>query len=72
MLNRPGLVGGRPAGCRLRLCWAYNLADPWDDQYELNCYDDDHIKPELVEADGIDPVRYWLRDLYDQPYETER
>lgn len=47
------------------LCWAYNLADPWGNQYELNCYDYDRIKTEFVEADGIEPVRYWPRELYE-------
>ncbi len=46
------------------ICWAYNLADPWGNEYELNCYDYEHIKMELIEADGVVPVRYWPRDLY--------
>ena len=46
------------------ICWAYNLADPWGNEYELNCYDYEHIKTELIEADGVVPVRYWPRDLY--------
>ena len=54
------------------LCWAYNLADPWGNQYELNCYDYERIKTELIEADGIDPVRYWPRDLYDQHRRADR
>jgi len=47
------------------LCWAFNLVDPWGNQYELNCYEYQKIKADLVEADGIEPVRYWPRDLYD-------
>jgi len=46
------------------MCWAYNLADPWGNQYELNCYEYDRVKTELIEADGIEPVRYWPRELY--------
>lgn len=46
------------------LCWAYNLADPWGNRYEINCYDYERIKAELIAADGIEPVRYWPRDLY--------
>lgn len=47
------------------LCWAYDLTDPWGNQYELNCYDYDRVRAELVEPDGITPQRYWPRALYD-------
>jgi catechol 2,3-dioxygenase-like lactoylglutathione lyase family enzyme len=47
------------------MCWAFNLADPWGNEYELNCYDYDRVRVELVETDGIEPVRYWPRSLYD-------
>lgn len=47
------------------LCWAFDLKDPWDNRYEINCYDYDRVRSELVEADGIDPVRYWPRELFD-------
>lgn len=46
------------------MCWAYNLADPWGNQYELNCYEYDRVRAELIDADGVDAVRYWPRDLY--------
>ena len=46
------------------ICWAFDLADPWRNQYELNCYDYDRIKRELVDAAGIEPVRYWPIELY--------
>lgn len=46
------------------MCWAFNIADPWGNQYELNCYDYERIKTELIEADGVEPVRYWPRELY--------
>ena len=46
------------------LCWAFDLADPWGNQYELNCYDYDRIRAELVEADKFTPQRKWPRDLY--------
>ena len=48
------------------MCWAFNLVDPWGNQYELNCYEYDRIKAELVEADGVNAVRYWPRELYAQ------
>lgn len=48
------------------MCWAYNLADPWGNQYEFNCYDYNRIKTNLIEAEGVDPVRYWPSELYSQ------
>lgn len=47
------------------LCWAYDLCDPWGNQYELNCYDYDRIRSDLIEADGITPTRYWPREIFD-------
>jgi hypothetical protein len=46
------------------MCWAFNLADPWANQYELNCFDYERIRAELVEADAVEVVRYWPRELY--------
>ena len=48
------------------MCWAFDLADPWGNQYELNCYDYARIKTELIEPDAIAAVRYWPRELYDE------
>lgn len=48
------------------LCWAYDLVDPWGNQYELNCYDYDRVRTELVEPDGITPQRYWPPELVDE------
>lgn len=67
----PGEINS-PAGQPLRiggivdfdLCWAYNLTDPWGNQYELNCYDYERIQTDLVEAEGITPVHYWPRKLH--------
>ena len=53
------------------MCWAFDFADPWGNQYELNCYDYARVRADLVEPDGITPVRYWPRDLYDS-YSTPR
>ena len=69
----PGEING-PSGQPLEvgdvvdfdMCWAYNMADPWGNQYELNCYEYERIKTELIEADGVQPVRYWPRGLYVQ------
>jgi catechol 2,3-dioxygenase-like lactoylglutathione lyase family enzyme len=46
------------------MCWAFDLADPWGNKYELNCYDYERVKTELVEADAVEAVRYWPRDTY--------
>jgi len=43
------------------LCWAFDLADPWGNQYELNCYAYDRIQADLVDRHGISAVRYWPR-----------
>jgi len=41
----------------LDMCWAFNLADPWGNPYELGCYPYEHIKAELIEAHGVEPTR---------------
>jgi len=46
------------------LCWAFDLVDPWGNQYEVNCYDYDRVRAELVEADDVKAERYWPRELY--------
>ncbi len=48
------------------LCWAYNISDPWGNQYEINCYDYARIERELVEAGGVQPVRYWPAEVYER------
>ena len=52
------------------MCWAFDLADPWGNQYELNCYDYDRVKADLIEPDAITAVRYWPRELYDERAEN--
>ena len=67
----PGEINN-PSGQRLELvdlvdfdmCWAFDLVDPWGNQYELNCYDYDRFQAELVEADEVRAVRYWPPELY--------
>lgn len=68
----PGEIQG-PAGGPLAitdlvdfdLCWAFDLLDPWGNQYELNCYDHDRVRTELVEADAVVPARYWPREAFE-------
>jgi len=47
------------------LCWAFNLADPWGNQYELNCYEYDRVRAELIDHDGVEPERYWPAETYE-------
>lgn len=47
------------------LCWAFDLVDPWGNKYELNCYEYDRIRSELVEEDDVEVVRYWPREVYE-------
>jgi catechol 2,3-dioxygenase-like lactoylglutathione lyase family enzyme len=47
------------------LCWAFNFVDPWSNQYELNSYDYDRIRADLIEADATAAVRYWSRELFE-------
>ena len=46
------------------LCWAFELTDPWGNCYELNCYEYDRVRVELVEADGVEVDRKWPRELF--------
>jgi catechol 2,3-dioxygenase-like lactoylglutathione lyase family enzyme len=46
------------------MCWAFNFADPWGNQYELNCYEYERVRAELVEAYSVQADRYWPRELY--------
>ena len=41
------------------LCYAFNFVDPWGNRFELNCYDVETVKADLIDAEGIEPVRYW-------------
>ena len=54
------------------LCWALNFADPWGNQYELNTYEYDRIKTELIDADGVQPTRYWPPETYSAYLASDR
>ena len=41
------------------LGYAYRFQDPWGNRFELNCYDVDTVRRELIDAEGIEAVRYW-------------
>jgi catechol 2,3-dioxygenase-like lactoylglutathione lyase family enzyme len=47
------------------MCWAFDLADPWGNIYELNCYDYERVRSELVEAEAVRADRKWPRQLYE-------
>lgn len=55
---------------RQRLSSAARVADPWGNGLELNCYGDQRVKTDLVDAAGVIPVRYWARELYNR-YKSE-
>ena len=71
-LSLPGEIKN-PKGQPLRpndiidfdMCWAFDLTDPWGNQYELNCYDYARVQTDLIEPNRISPVRYWPRELHD-------
>jgi catechol 2,3-dioxygenase-like lactoylglutathione lyase family enzyme len=62
----PGAIP-RPDGATLTigdlvdfdLCFAFDIADPWGNQYEINCYDHDAVRQALVVDDGVTPDRKW-------------
>jgi catechol 2,3-dioxygenase-like lactoylglutathione lyase family enzyme len=47
------------------ICWAFELADPWSNRYELNCYEYERVRTELVAADAVDVQRYWPSGLFE-------
>jgi len=47
------------------LCWAFELADPWGNLYELNCYDYDAVRAALIDRDGVRPGRKWPPELHE-------
>ncbi len=64
-LRGPGGAVLRPDDVRdFDLCWAFDVADPWGHQFELNCYEYDAVRAELIDGDGISPVRYWPSELH--------
>lgn len=48
------------------LCWAFEFSDPWGNRFELNCYDYDQVREQLVSPDGLVPQRKWPAGLYDE------
>jgi catechol 2,3-dioxygenase-like lactoylglutathione lyase family enzyme len=46
------------------MCWAFDLSDPWGNLYELNCYDYERVRTELVVADALKVARKWPSELY--------
>lgn len=47
------------------LCFAFDLADPWGNRFELNCYDHAAVRAQLMVDDGVTPQRYWPAELHD-------
>jgi hypothetical protein len=43
----------------LNLCYVYNFQDPSGNRFELNCFETGAVRRDLIEPDGISPIRYW-------------
>lgn len=43
----------------LDLCYSFGFVDPWGHTLELNCYDYERVKLELIERENITPTRFW-------------
>ena len=41
------------------LCYAFYFNDPYGNTLELDCYDHAAIERDLIEQEGITPVRFW-------------
>ena len=41
------------------LCYAYYFQDPYGNSFELDCYEYERVKRDLIEKKGITPVRFW-------------
>ena len=41
------------------LCFAYYFHDPYGNGLELDCYDYEQVKRELIQKHDITPVRFW-------------
>lgn len=48
------------------LCFAYDFCDPWGTRIEINTYDVEHVRAELLVADGVEPRRYWPAEVHEQ------
>ena len=48
------------------LCYAYDFCDPWGTRIEVNSYDIEHVRAELVTGDGVEPRRYWPLELHER------
>jgi hypothetical protein len=41
------------------LCYAYYFQDLYANRFELDCYDYDDVKRELIQKHALTPVRFW-------------
>lgn len=46
------------------LCFAYDFTDPWGNRFELNCFDHDRVRRELIDTDRVTAIRYWPAHAY--------
>lgn len=50
----------------LDLCWSIYFCDPWGNQLEINSYDYEEVRTDLILADGITPTRLWPTECYSE------
>jgi catechol-2,3-dioxygenase len=41
------------------LCFAYYFQDPWGNPFELDCYEYEAVKRDLLDRHGIAPIRFF-------------
>lgn len=65
-LGRNGRINGKSgkpltvnAIVDLDLCFSFGFFDPYGHEFELTCYDYAEVKQNLIDAEGVSPVRYW-------------
>ena len=57
--DNKGKTLGRESVVDHDLCYAYYFEDPYGNRLELDCYDYDEVKRELIQKHAITPLRFW-------------
>ena len=46
--------------------WFADTANKMGTRIEINTYDVEHVRAELLAADGVEPRRYWPAEVHEQ------